>query len=160
MRNKSVDFCQLSLHATPDESPGYLLWRVSTQWRSAIEIILKPLDLTHPQFVILTTTAWLTKNGDLINQAEVGKAAGLDPNTTSQILRVLQAKNFIKRIRSIDERSKSPVLTTKGSKILEEALPAVEQEDAKFFAVLKAKECDATIKIFQKLINKQSVSPV
>ncbi len=152
MNKKLTDIEELSIYETPEESPGYLLWRVSSQWRTAIESILKPLDLTHPQFVILATTGWLTKNNEKVSQADIGKVAGLDPNTTSQILRGLEAKKLIKRVRSLDERSKSPSLTKVGSEKLALALPAVERADTKFFDTLKTKESNELIKIFQKLI--------
>lgn len=131
---ETVNFSKISLHPSAEESPGFLLWRVSTLWRKAIEIVLKPLGLTHPQFVILATTGWLTRTGIKANQAEIGRYAALDPNTTSQILRGLQAKGFIERSRRIDERSKTPTLTKAGVECLCNALPAVEKADAAFFA--------------------------
>lgn len=120
----------------PEESPGFLLWRVSTSWRRSIEAILKPLGLTHPQFVVLACTGWLTRSGEKTTQAAIGRQAGLDPNTTSQILKSLQTKGLIDRPRS-DERSKSPSLTSTGKQTLSKALPAVEKADAQFFSPLK-----------------------
>ncbi|MGC2310121.1 MAG: MarR family transcriptional regulator [Candidatus Babeliaceae bacterium] len=152
--NKSDTIEKLTLFKTPEESPGYLLWHVSLAWRSFIEETLKPLDLTHPQFVVLATTAWLTRGGNHINQIDISKASGLDQNTTSQILRGLEAKNFIKRTRSLNERSKNPILTELGSKVLSKALPAVEKSDSQFFELLASKEMDMLIKIFQKIIPK------
>jgi hypothetical protein len=58
---EAINFNEMSIHPSAEESPGFLLWRVSTLWRRAIEAILKPLGLTHPQFVVLATTAWLTR---------------------------------------------------------------------------------------------------
>ncbi len=132
-----VDFGKISTHEIPEESPGFLLWRVSTYWRRSIEAVLKPLGLTHPQFVVLACTGWLTRSGEKATQAAIGKQAGLDPNTTSQILRSLQTKGLIDRSRQADERSKSPSLTPKGAQTLSIALPAVEKADAKFFSPLK-----------------------
>ena len=82
-----MNFNELSIHETPDRSPGFLLWHISTAWRNSIERLLKPMGLTHPQFVVLATLGWLTRNGDRVTQAAIGKMAGLDPNTISQILR-------------------------------------------------------------------------
>lgn len=135
-----IDFNRISVHKKPEASPGFLLWRVSTLWRRAIEAVLTPLDLTHPQFVVLATIGWLTKEGKKVNQAEIARQAALDPNTTSQILRSLQAKKLIKRKHSVDERSKSPELTDLGRDSLAKALPEVEKADAKFFAALNLKE--------------------
>lgn len=144
------DFDLSSEFHTPEESPGFLLWRASTLWRRAIESVLKPLELTHPQFVILATVGWLTRTGEKASQIEISRQAGLDPNTTSQILRSLEAKDLIKRSHSKDERSKYPILTSFGTKSLAEALPAVEKADAQFFASVNLYELKA-IKALQKL---------
>jgi MarR family transcriptional regulator, organic hydroperoxide resistance regulator len=149
MIKKSIE--KLTTFSKPEDSPGYLLWHVSLAWRSLIEETLKPLNLTHPQFVVLATTGWLTRNGEHINQINISQASGLDPNTTSQVLRGLELKNFIKRTRSLNERSKNPELTDLGSKVLSKALPAVEKTDSHFFESLTAKEMEWLLKLFQKL---------
>lgn len=143
---------KLSLYEVPEESPGYLLWNVSIQWRSKIEETLKNFDLTHPQFVVLATTSWLTRKNEKIAQVDISRSAGLDPNTTSQILRGLEAKKLIKRIRSLNERSKSPMLTALGFEKLTKALPAVEKTDKIFFDLLSDRESKELIKVFQTLI--------
>ena len=153
--SKNINFETTSKFKTPDESPGYLLWCVSTQWRTAIEKVLKPLDLTHPQFVVLASTGWLTRGESRASQVDIGRKAGLDPNTTSQILRGLEAKKLIERVRTSDERSKNPILTVLGSRRLKEALPAVENADAQFFALLSAEESQRLVKIFQSLVIKK-----
>jgi len=128
-----VDFAKLSVYKTAEMSPGFLMWRASTLWRRAIEAVLKPRGLTHPQFVLLATIGYLSNNGQLASQAEVGRFAGLDPNTTSQVLRALQEKKFIERALLKDEKRKIPTLTRLGAKLLAEALPAVERADEAFF---------------------------
>lgn len=149
--SKNVNFKEISAHDTPERSPGFLLWHISTSWRSSIEAILKPIGLTHPQFVVLAALGWLTRKGDRVTQAAIGKMAGLDPNTISQIIRGLEQKELIIREASSDARAKNPVLTHEGSKILTQALPAVEKGDAQFFNSLGNKEMDQMIRIFQKL---------
>ncbi len=146
-----LDFKKLSVHDTPKKSPGFLLWHISTSWRSSIEAVLKPLGLTHPQFVVLATSGWLTRNGDLVTQVAIGKMAGLDPNTNSQIIKGLEQKGLIQRAQSSDGRAKNVSLTPAGSKLLKEALPAVEKADALFFNPLSEKEQRQLIEIFQKL---------
>jgi DNA-binding MarR family transcriptional regulator len=144
---------KLTIYEAPEQSPGYLLWRVSMHWRSKIEETLKVFDLTHPQFVVLATTGWLTKNNERVAQIDISRSAGLDPNTTSQVLRGLEAKKLIKRVRSLNERSKSPLLTPGGFEKLTLALPAVEQADTLFFDALNAQESCKLIKIFQALLS-------
>lgn len=127
---------------------------MTTTWRSSIEAVLKPLSLTNPQFVVLATVGWLTRNNERVSQAAIGKMAGLDPNTTSQIIRGLEVKKLIKRVQSFDYRAKNPLLTSKGSSILNRALSAVESADMDFFKVLKTHETQLMMKIFQTLISK------
>lgn len=153
--NKKFDFRHITEHNAPEESRGYLLWRVSTAWRSSVEAVLKPLELTHPQFVILATLGWLTKDGALVTQAAVGKLAGLDPNTTSQVIRGLEGKKLIERVVGADPRAKNPLLTPQGQTVLAQAMPAVEKANAAFFGVLGDQESKDLIKSFRKLIAEQ-----
>lgn len=147
------NFKKISVHEGPKQSPGFLLWHISTSWRSSIEAALKTFGLTHPQFVVLATTGWLTRNGELATQAAIGKMAGLDPNTTSQIITGLEKKELIKREASFDGRAKNPKLTTQGNELLTQALPAVEQEDSEFFNILSLQELEKLVRIFQKIMS-------
>ena len=149
--NEGPNFKEISIHEGPKQSPGFLLWHISTSWRTVIEATLKTFGLTHPQFVVLATTGWLTRNGDFATQAAVGKLAGLDPNTMSQIIKGLEQKKLIERIQSSDARAKHPKLTSKGHAILTRALPTVEKQDAEFFNTLTKKELQKLIQLFQKL---------
>lgn len=148
---KKVNFKEISVHEGPERSPGFMLWHISTTWRGSIESVLKEMELTHPQFVVLAAIGWLTRKGDLVAQAAIGKMASLDPNTISQILKGLEQKKLIKREQLSDSRAKNPLLTQKGSDILAKALPAVEKADAQFFKSLTAKEMESMLSIFQKL---------
>lgn len=154
MKNK-VNFKEISVHEAPERSPGFLLWHVSTSWRGSIELALKSVSLTHPQFVILATLGWLTRKGDRVTQAAVGKMAGLDPNTVSQIIKGLEQKEYIIREVSTDGRAKNPILTKKGSDVLKKAMPLVETKDADFFEKLSPREKKTMINIFRKLIPVQ-----
>lgn len=106
---------------------------------------------------MLATLGWLTRNGDRVSQAAIGKMAGLDPNTTSQIIKGLEHKHLIKREQSSDGRAKNPLLTAKGNEVLTKALPAVETTDAQFFDCLTSKEMKWMVGIFQKLLSKKQL---
>jgi DNA-binding MarR family transcriptional regulator len=146
-----MNFEKISVHEGPKTSPGFLLWHISTSWRSCIEEVLKSFGLTHPQFVVLAATGWLTRNGDLVTQVEIGKMAGLDPNTNSQVIKGLEQKELIQRAAS--GRAKNVSLTKKGSRVLQEALPAVELADASFFSPLTKKEISSLLPLFRKLVS-------
>jgi DNA-binding MarR family transcriptional regulator len=150
--SEKLEFKKLSVHEGPKQSPGFLLWHVSTSWRSSIEAILKTLGLTHPQFVVLATTGWLTRNGALVTQVSIGKMAGLDPNTNSQVIKGLELKGLLKRVKSSDSRAKNVSLSPAGVDVLSQALPKVETADAAFFHLLTGKELDLMVQAFQKLM--------
>lgn len=151
---KNFNFKDISVHELPEQSPGFLLWQVSTLWRRAIESALKTFDLTHPQFVILAVLGWLTRNGDRVNQAAIGKLAALDPNTVSQIIKGLEKRGIIAREAGEDGRVKNPILTMEGSELLKGALPAVEKMDGLFFQSLQQREIKDMLVIFLKLCKR------
>ena len=70
---KNTNFKEISVHDTPDRSLAFLLGHVSTAWRGSIELMLKSIGLTHPQFVILATLGCLTRKEDRVNQVLIGK---------------------------------------------------------------------------------------
>jgi len=76
----------------------------------------------------------------------------------SQVIKGLEEKELIDRSPSSDGRAKNVSVTSNGSKILEKALPAVEQGDAKFFSTLDKEESVFLISIFQKLTTNSLTS--
>ncbi|MCH9611788.1 MAG: putative HTH-type transcriptional regulator [Chlamydiia bacterium] len=150
-----MDYKEISAYETPDVSPGFLLWQISMSWRGLIESSLKPIDLTHPQFVVLACIGFLTQAGEGVTQAMVGKMANLDPNTLSQVLRGLEGKGLVVRKPSTDGRVKNPFLTSKGKKKVRVAIPAVEGSDEAFFNQLTSSERKLLMKIFQKLTSEE-----
>jgi DNA-binding MarR family transcriptional regulator len=125
----------------PSESPGFLLWQLSSDWRRQVEAALAPLDLTHPQFVLLANTEWLTKEAVSITQADLARQCKTDLTMTSQVLRSLEKKGFITRERKEgNERSKFPKVTKTGKALIAKAIPLVEAVDATFFEKLGLKQ--------------------
>lgn len=148
---KKVAWKKVSRFKGPEQSPGFLLWQVSTQWRRQIETALATLNLTHVQFVLLASVGWLTRDGNQVTQIELARHCGTDITMTSQVLRALERKGYIERKqREGDERSKLPHLTEKGAQLIEKAIPLVESVDKGFFGKLKhdIKKC---VEILQKL---------
>lgn len=138
----------------PEHSPGFLLWQVSTKWRREIETALATLNLTHPQFVLLSSLGWLTRHHTDVTQVELARHCSTDVNMTSQVLRSLEQKGYIERHkREGDERSKLPKLTEKGAKLVEQAIPLVEKVDDDFFGKLGLETTNEYIDILMKLAN-------
>ena len=57
---------------------------------------LRPLGLTHVQFVLLASTWWLTDVAhETVTQRRVAEHAGTDATMTSQVLRALEARGLV-----------------------------------------------------------------
>lgn len=120
--------------AGPHESPGFLLWRASTTWRHLIGEATADYDLTHLQFVLLATTAWLEAQGAEATQTAVAELCGSDPNTVSATIRRMETKGLLRRTRGTsDARQRIVTLTPTGRESLANAAPAVEETDRQFF---------------------------
>ena len=71
--------------ATP-AIPGFLMWRATNAWQRAQRNALEAFGLTHVQFALLATLAADdAKKG--LSQAEISARSGVDPMTTSQVVR-------------------------------------------------------------------------
>jgi len=115
--------------------------RVYNKWHSIIKKELKKMNLTHPQFVVLASLAYLSQNDNEITQIMISKLAGIDVMTISQILSLLEKNDFVKRKEhSRDTRAKAVILNKKGEKVLQKAVPLVEQIDEIFFGKLDTDE--------------------
>jgi MarR family transcriptional regulator, organic hydroperoxide resistance regulator len=124
----------------PGESPGFLLWKVSNAWQRRQRVALQPFGLTHSQFVLLAVATWFGTTEHL-TQARLSELSGVDPMTTSQIVRALEANALLARDdHPGDTRAKSIAVTAAGRAKAREALVAVEKADMEFFAVLEGNE--------------------
>lgn len=142
----------------PEQSPGFLLWQVSTLWRRQVEAALATLELTHPQFVLLANLGWLARHGKSVTQVELARHCGTDITMTSQVLRALERKGLIERKQQEgNERSKFPSLTPSGGKLIEKAIPLVEAVDADFFKKLGRNQAKY-VELLQTLVEKQTTA--
>jgi len=118
----------------PGDSPGFLLWRITLRWQRAVAEALRPLELTHVQFVLLATTWWLNRQERSPNQLAIAAQADTDVKMTSEILRKLADRGLlVQRTDPNDGRAKLIVVTAEGSALAERAIVVVERVDAEFF---------------------------
>ncbi|QBS40958.1 MarR family winged helix-turn-helix transcriptional regulator [Nocardia sp. CS682] len=119
------------------ESPGLLLWQVTNRWQAAQRAALAPFELTHVQFVLLTSLTYLAVAGDPVMQRDLAAQAATDPMMTSQVLRVLEQKGLVeRRDHPSDRRAKSLVPTEAGAALANRAVVAVQACDREFFGPL------------------------
>ncbi|MBO9731250.1 MAG: MarR family transcriptional regulator [Chitinophaga sp.] len=123
-----------------EESPGFLLWQVTSLWQREIRKALEKYDLTHSQFVLLASVMWLTQQHEPVTQILLSAHSKIDPMTTSTVLRTLQTKGLLeRREHATDTRAKTVALTAAGEKVTRQAIKVVEQFDKDFFEPLGAK---------------------
>ncbi|MCD9022034.1 MarR family winged helix-turn-helix transcriptional regulator [Cohnella silvisoli] len=126
-----------SEYSESKESPGFLLWQVTNIWQKDIRRALEPFELTHPQFVLLFSCQWLNDKNDSagVTQVQLAQHAQVDVNVTSQVLRTLEKKGFLKRSpHPTDTRANIITMTPSGSELAFRAVQAVETADRTFFA--------------------------
>ena len=117
-------------------SPGFLLWHATLRWQRLIAAALKPLGLTHVQFVLLAVLWWfVTVRGKRPSQRALAEQAGTDPMMTSQVLRALERKGLVVREPDpTDSRARRVGLTPGGRRLARNAIEVVEAADDEFFA--------------------------
>ena len=115
--------------------PGFLMWRATNAWQRAQRTALEAFGLTHVQYALLATLAADdAKKG--LSQAEISARSGVDPMTTSQVIRNLEDKlGLVVRTPSPDDkRAQRVTLNSNGRSTFRKAQPKVEKADADFFA--------------------------
>lgn len=122
--------------ADADDSPGLLLWRVTNRWQAAQRAALKPLGLTHVQFVLLASLAYLDADGP-VTQKRLADHAACDAMMTSQVLRALEEQGLVRREpHPTDRRARALVVTDAGRELADRAVRVVEAADREFFGPL------------------------
>lgn len=107
---------------------GYLLWRVSTKWRAAVDRAVAPLGLTHAQFSVLGALNGLSRSGRRPKQRELAEHTGLEPIFVSKLARALEKSGLIERPTDPDDpRAVQVTLTERGRKIAGEATALVHE---------------------------------
>lgn len=118
---------------------GALLWQVTLAWQRAMRATLEPHDLTHVQYVLLASAAWLGEHEEPPTQQRVAEHSGTDVTLASQVLRRLAARQLVTRqLDPDDPKARRIVLTETGSRLLADAAADVEITDAEFFVALGA----------------------
>ncbi|NGQ95234.1 MarR family transcriptional regulator [Brevibacillus sp. SYP-B805] len=145
-----------SIFDKPSESPGFLLWQVTNTWQKHIRHALQRVDLTHVQFVLLASCWWLSGQNERmgVTQVQLAQHAKVDVMMTSQVLRTLEKKNYIKRTpHPKDTRANLITLTTQGERIVSQAVKIVEEADLAFFSKLE-NELPRFVRLLNRLVDE------
>jgi hypothetical protein len=91
----------------PEESLGYLLWQTAHGWMRFLNGALAETGMTHLQFIVLGSAAWLAHIGKPPSQARLAKFCAMDPMLISKAARMLERKRAVARAADPrDNRSK------------------------------------------------------
>ncbi len=144
----------------PAASPGFLLWHLLLDWQREVSAALKPLELTHVQFVLLACTWWLTEQGEAPNQLRLAERAGTDVTMTSQVLRRLEARELVVReVDPADARARTLRLTAGGKRLARRAVRVVERVDDRFFAADEAEVVDLLHRVTARRATAHRAAP-
>lgn len=129
-----------------NDRTGFLLWKVNNYWQREFKKNFETLELTHSQLFLLLGIMHMNSCNKEVTQKDISVKAGIDPMTTSTVLRTLQKRGWIKRkYNKKDSRTKLISITQDGKKIVAEASKIIHGFNNSFFNPLEDKQ-----KYFQK----------
>jgi DNA-binding MarR family transcriptional regulator len=109
-----------------DVATGYLLWRVTTKWRAAVDRAVASLGLTHGQYTLLASLYGLSRTGAQPSQRELADFAGLEPIFVSKLARALEQAGLLARAEHpADPRAVRLTLTEEGAGVAVRAIAVV-----------------------------------
>ncbi|GAA3024664.1 MarR family winged helix-turn-helix transcriptional regulator [Microbacterium dextranolyticum] len=125
-----------SSYPDANSSPGLALWRTTNAWQRQVRAALSPHDLTHTQYVLLASLTWMDRSAP-VSQRELADHAALDVMMTSQVIRILEAKGYVRREpHPFDGRAFALEPTPTGIELANRATIDVETADTAFFEAL------------------------
>ena len=116
--------CETASPGAPQNAVGFVLWRVVHRYQREMDQALRPLGLTHLQFVVLALTAWTARSGEHATQSELAALGDIHPMQVSNVVKALERSGFVTRTRSArNALAKRVAITNDGLEALRAALP-------------------------------------
>jgi len=146
-------------HAKADDSPGFLLWKVTTLWQQRLAEVLDRHRITQTQYAILASLRWFEEQGEPPTQAHLAQHTHIDKMTLSKALRRLETARLVKRTASRqDSRAMQVTFTARGRALIPKAVVDIEAADADFFGRLGAEDLAVYQALTLGLITGNSVT--
>jgi DNA-binding MarR family transcriptional regulator len=111
-------------------TPGFLVWRISMKWRTAVDRALAPLGLTHAQYSLLASLYGMQGAGDGAkpSQRRLADHTGLEALYVSKLARTLESTGLIAREPDPDDsRAVLLSLTPHGEDVVGQAVVVVRE---------------------------------
>jgi DNA-binding MarR family transcriptional regulator len=97
-----------------DTKLGFQMWRLVGIWQKKLNHVLRVSDLTHAQYLMLEALLWLSQENERVTQIDIARAVEIDPMMVSNLVRMLEKKDLLKRRNDKkDTRAKTLELTSK-----------------------------------------------
>jgi DNA-binding MarR family transcriptional regulator len=136
----------------PQENAGFLLWRLTLDWRAQAGAALRPLGLTHTEYVLLALLFWHSRDGAHPTQRELADHGGLDQMLVSKTVRALAAAGLVVAVPDpADGRTARMALTDDGRATFRRAAVAVGEAHQQFLAPL-GERAGAFVRDLQQLL--------
>jgi DNA-binding MarR family transcriptional regulator len=138
-----------------EPTPGYLVWRLATRWRVAVDRALAPLGLTHAQYAVLASLSALSAGGGPgPSQRELAEHTGLEPLYVSKLCRALAAAGLLDRAADpADSRAVQLSLTAAGETAVAAAVPVVRALVDRLLAPLGPARADVFVRELTVLLD-------
>jgi MarR family transcriptional regulator, organic hydroperoxide resistance regulator len=137
---------------TEDPTVGYLLWRLTTRLRAAVDRALAPLGLTHAQYTLLASLYGFSRTGVAPSQRELADWTGLEPIFVSKLARALEQAGLIQRSEHpADTRAVELRLTQRGTEVAERAIDMVQAFQEEFTSPIGGTRSQQTRALVQTL---------
>ncbi|MFE6488082.1 MarR family winged helix-turn-helix transcriptional regulator [Streptomyces sp. NPDC057757] len=112
--------------APENATPGFLVWRLSTKWRVAVDRAVEPLGLTHAQYSLVASLYGMHRDGRRPSQRALADHTGLEPLYVSKLARALETAGLLDRTRDpADPRAVQLSLTEEGLEVARRAIKVV-----------------------------------
>lgn len=142
-----------------DDSPGFLLFRITVLWQKKLGIIFNDLKIQQTQYAILASLKYFEEKNEKCTQAFLVEHARIDKMTLSKSVRQLEKTGLVKRAQSDeDARAVLVQLTQRGRNLVTEAVGRIEDADELFFHYLNEKQRSSFKEISLTLIKGNSES--
>ena len=113
-----------------------LVWQTSNLWQSKIRLLLKNVNITFNEYLILETLYKLQQNLEHITQQDICKNSSIDRSVVSLKINGLEEKKLLSRSQPKDKRSNVLILTNNGKMLVESLIKNIENQENIIFEKL------------------------
>lgn len=118
----------------PEDSIGYRLKVALHAWTRQLDAALRPLGVTHVQFIALVAIEIFRERGETPSQVRIAEAMKFDVMMISKILRRLESRGYIERNPHPDDpRANALHLTLAGRELVLAGSQVVRAAHIAFF---------------------------